>query len=84
MSLSGAKLLLADVLELGMPYTLEHDGVLHGFLYGSESLMDTAAATTFLQTQNAQLQATPNAPPQRLRMWPRSASCALKTGLISA
>ena len=59
--LSGAKLLLTDVLELGMPYTLERDGVLHGFLYGSESLMDSAAATTFLQTQNAQPQASPNA-----------------------
>jgi hypothetical protein len=64
--LSGAKLLLTDVLELGMPYTLERDGVLHGFLYGSEPLMDSAAATTFLQTQNAQLQASPDAAPQAL------------------
>ncbi len=64
--LSGAKLLLTDVLELGMPYTLAHDGVLHGFLYGSESLVDTGAATAFLQTQNAQLQALPNAAPPAL------------------
>jgi hypothetical protein len=66
LSLSDAKALLAAVLQLGMPYTLERDGVLHGFLYGSQSLMDTSAATYFLQTQNAQLQATPNAPPQLL------------------
>lgn len=59
--LSGAKALLSAVLELGMPYTLVHDGVLHGFLYGNESLVDNAAATTFLQNQNAQLQASPNA-----------------------
>ncbi len=65
-SLVGDKLLLEDVLELGMPYTLERDGVLHGFLYGSESLVDTGAATDFLQAQNALLQATPNAPPQSL------------------
>jgi hypothetical protein len=65
-SLSGAKLLLTDVLELGMPYTLERDGVLHGFLYGSEPLMDSAAAATFLQRQNAQLQASPNAAPPTL------------------
>ena len=49
-----------------MPYTLAHDGILHGFLYGSESLMDTGAATSFLAGQNALLQATPNAPPQAL------------------
>jgi len=64
--LSGDKALLAAVLQLGMPYTLERDGVLHGFLYGSQSLMDNSAATNFLQTQNAQLQATPTAPPQAL------------------
>ena len=64
--LSGAKALLAAVLQLGMPYTLERDGVLHGFLYGSQCLMDNTAATNFLQTQNARLQATPTAPPQAL------------------
>jgi Regulator of chromosome condensation (RCC1) repeat len=63
--LTGAKMLLTDVLELGMPYTLAHDGILHGFLYGSESLADTSAATNFLQTQNVELQASPKlAPPQ--------------------
>jgi hypothetical protein len=65
-NLSGDKLLLTDVLELGMPYTLAHDGVLHGFLYGSESLMDSGGATNFLQAQYTLLQATPNAPPQAL------------------
>ena len=49
-----------------MPYTLAHDGVLHGFLYGSESLADTGAATTFLQNQNVELQASPNAVPPAL------------------
>jgi hypothetical protein len=64
--LSGAKALLAAVLELGMPYTLARDDVLHGFLYSNESLVDTGAATNFLQTQNAQLQASPYAPPGAL------------------
>jgi hypothetical protein len=66
LALSGAKLLLADVLELGMPYTLERDGVLHGFLYGSESLADNGSANTFLQAQITLLQAMPNAAPQAL------------------
>jgi hypothetical protein len=64
--LSGAKALLAAVLELGMPYTLERDDVLHGFLYGSESLVDLDTAVTFFQNENAKLQATPNPPPQAL------------------
>ncbi|MBE0545608.1 MAG: hypothetical protein IH623_30120 [Verrucomicrobia bacterium] len=64
--LSGAKALLSAVLELGMPYTLAHDGVLRGFLYGSEPLVDTGTATTFLQNQNAQLQASPKTAPQPL------------------
>ncbi|HEX5399834.1 MAG TPA: hypothetical protein VFY06_12390, partial [Verrucomicrobiae bacterium] len=62
--LSAVKLLLTDVLELGMPYTLARDGVLHGFLYGSESLMDNGAATGFLQSQNAQLQSSPTLAPR--------------------
>ncbi len=65
-ALSGAKALLAAVLELGMPYTLERDGILHGLLYGNQSLMDNSAAASFLQTQNTQLQVTPTAPPQAL------------------
>ena len=64
--LSGSKALLSAVLQLGMPYTLAHDGILHGFLYGSDSLMDNDGATTFLQNQNEQLQASPNAAPQAL------------------
>jgi hypothetical protein len=64
--LSGAKALLTAVLELGMPYTLERDDVLHGFLYGNESLVDTAAANTFLQKQNGTLQVTPDSPPPAL------------------
>jgi hypothetical protein len=62
--LAGPKLLLTDVLELGMPYTLANDTVLHGFLYGSDALMDNAATTTFLQNQNAQLQASPTLAPR--------------------
>jgi hypothetical protein len=62
--LSGAKALLEAVLELGMPYTLERDDVLHGFLYGSESLMGLDAAATFVEAENSRLQANPNAKPQ--------------------
>ena len=65
--LLGVKALLAAVLELGMPYTLERDDVLHGFLYGSESLVDEQASRVFLQTENAELQAQPDARPQGLR-----------------
>jgi hypothetical protein len=64
--LSGAKALLTAVLELGMPYTLERDEVLHGFLYGSESLVDLDASRTFLQAENAKLLANPDAKPQAL------------------
>lgn len=64
--LSGARALLAAVMELGIPYTLQRDAVLHGFLYGSEPLTDTCAATNFLNAQNAPLRATPNAPPRAL------------------
>ena len=67
--LSGAKMLLADMLELGMPYTLAHDDVLHGFLYGSESLTDTSIATSFLQTQNAQLRNPAIVPAPALVEW---------------
>jgi alpha-tubulin suppressor-like RCC1 family protein len=61
--LSGAKALLAAVLELGMPYTLERDDVLHGFLYGSESLVDLDASRTFLEAENVRQQAAPDSPP---------------------
>jgi hypothetical protein len=65
-TLAGDKLLLTDVLELGMPYTLANDGILHGFIYGSDSLVDTGEAINFLQTQDSQLQASPETAPQPL------------------
>jgi hypothetical protein len=67
--LSGAKMLLADVLELGMPYTLASDAILHGFIYGSQALTDISVATNYLQTQNAQLQALPNTSSLALVQW---------------
>lgn len=57
--LSGAKALLTAVLELAMPYTLERDDVLHGFLYGSEPLMDLDSARIFYQKQNVNLLTRP-------------------------
>ena len=69
--LSGAKALLADVLELGMPYTLAHDDVLHGFLYGSESLMDTSAATNFLRPKMLCSKPRPTRRPRRWQEWAR-------------
>ena len=41
---SGAKALLSAVLELGLPYTMERDDILHGFIYGSEALVDQNGA----------------------------------------
>jgi phage gp45-like len=64
--LSGAKALHAAVLELGLPYTLERDDVLHGFLRGSEPLIDLAASRTFLERENARLHAAHDAAPQSL------------------
>ncbi len=60
-ALSGPKALLTAVLELGLSYTLERDDVLHGFIYGGESLMDLPNAQTFLQDQ-----ANPETKPQAL------------------
>jgi hypothetical protein len=57
--------LLAAVLELGLPYTMEQNDILHGFIYGSESLVDLSVAQTFLQGQNTKLQ-VPGAIPQKL------------------
>ena len=65
-SLSGTRALLEAVLELGMSYTLANDDILHGSLYGKEPLVGTSAAVTFLQEQNAQLQADPDTPPHAL------------------
>lgn len=62
--LSGTKALVTAVLELGLPYTLERDDVLHGFLYGTERLMDLDASRSFLQSENAKLAATPGVAPQ--------------------
>jgi hypothetical protein len=64
LALNGAKTLMTSVLQLGMPYTLARDGILHGFLYGSGSLIDSAGVTNYFQSQDAELQAAPNAPPQ--------------------
>ncbi len=62
---SGAKALLSAVLELGLPYTMERDDILHGFIYGSEALVDQNGAQTFLQSQISRLQ-TSDAIPQPL------------------
>jgi len=64
--LSGPKALLTAVLELALPYTLERDEGLHGFLYGSEPLMDLSLAEAFLQDEITKLQAQPEARPQGL------------------
>jgi hypothetical protein len=63
--LSGAKALLQAVLELGMSHTLERDDVLHGFLYGSESLPDLDVARIMFANEIARLGATPFTPPAR-------------------
>jgi hypothetical protein len=64
--LSGAKALIQAVLQLGLPYTLERDDILRGFLFGSEPLMDLRGSTNWLYAENARLQATPGAAPQLL------------------
>ncbi len=64
--LSGSKALLQAVLELGMPYTVERDDVLHGFLYGSESLVDLEVSRTFLQAQKTRLDTRVDVKPQAL------------------
>jgi len=66
MELSGAKALLAAVLEFGLPYTLERDDVLHGFLYGSESLVDLDAVAVFIAAESSRLLGNSNAKPQLL------------------
>jgi alpha-tubulin suppressor-like RCC1 family protein len=64
--LSGAKALLEAVVSLALPYTLERDDVLRGFLHGNEPLMELSPARSFLQAENARLHATPDAPPMLL------------------
>jgi alpha-tubulin suppressor-like RCC1 family protein len=61
--LSGAKALIQAVLQLGMPYTLERDDVLRGFLFGSEPLVDLDVSGAWLQGENDRLQTTPGAAP---------------------
>jgi len=63
---AGAKALLQAVLELGMPYTMERDDVLHGCFYGSEPLADLEESRTFLQAENAKLTNWPAFGPQSL------------------
>jgi hypothetical protein len=65
-ALSGPKALLTAVLELGLPDTVERDDVLHGFRYGTDSLMDLTTAQTFLPDENEKLQASPEIVPQTL------------------
>lgn len=67
LELSGARALLTAVLELGLPYTLERDDVLHGFLYGSEPLMNLEASRSFLEVEGGKLKARFDARPQGLR-----------------
>ena len=66
LQLSGAKALWTAVLELALPYTLEQDDILRGFLYGSESLIDFDAARIFLEAQNASLEAWSDTKPETL------------------
>lgn len=62
-ALSGAKALLQAVLELGMPYTLQRDDVLHGFFYGTESLADLDLIQGLLSTETNRLSSAPDAQP---------------------
>ena len=64
--LSGSKALFQAVLELAMPYTLERDDVLHGFLYGSEAIADLNAVDQFLDTENAKRMGMADAIPQEM------------------
>ena len=64
--LSGAKALFQAVLELGMPYTLERDDVLHGFLYGTEALPDWEVAQDLFSAETNNLATTPHVRPMVL------------------
>ena len=61
--LSGAKALLQAVLQLGLPYTLQRDDALHGFLFGSQPLVDMQEAYNLISADTNMLATTPNAPP---------------------
>jgi len=71
--LSGAKALLQAVLELGLPYTMERDDVLHGFFYGTEGLTDLGVAQDLFSAETNKLATTPDARPMLLEevVWPR-------------
>ena len=64
--LSGSKALLDAVLSLGMPYTLERDDVLHGFLYGGEPLVGLEAAHQLLLEEMEAIQSPPFLPTLKL------------------
>lgn len=64
--LSGGKALFQAVTELAMPYTLERDDVLHGFLYGSEALAGLDAVYQFLDAEDAKRLAMADAVPREL------------------
>jgi len=71
--LSGAKALLQAVLELGLPYTMERDDVLHGFFYGTEGLTDLEVAQDLFSAETNKLATTPDARPMLLEevVWPQ-------------
>ena len=71
--LSGARALIQAVLELGLPYTMERDDVLHGFFYGTEALTDLEAAQDLFSAETNKLATTPDARPMVFEevVWPR-------------
>lgn len=64
--LSGAKVLIEAVLELGMPYTMERDDVLHGFFHGTEALPDQDIIADLFSSERDRLLNTPHARPMLL------------------
>ncbi len=71
--ISGYKALIQAVLELAMPYTIERDDVLHGFLYGTEGLPDLGVTRAMLSAEATRLAATPEVRPLVIEevVWPR-------------
>lgn len=78
--LSGAKALIQAVLELGMPYTMERDDVMHGFLYGTEALIDIDGTKGLFAAETNRLATTPDARPLVLEeiVWPRCTAFATR------
>jgi len=62
LGLAGSKSLLEAVLSLGMPYTLERDDILRGFLYGEEPLVELHSARRWLTKEIATMQTPPYIP----------------------